>query len=58
MPAVLKRTEGSFSGTSGAEGMIAWFFDWKNSRYRVRISDASIGDIEKLLEIVDWLYEK
>lgn len=42
MPAVLKRTEASFSGTSGADGIIAWFFDRKKSRYFWRSCDEVI----------------
>ena len=33
MPAVVNKTVGSFAGTSEAEGITAWPFDLKNSRY-------------------------
>jgi hypothetical protein len=53
MPAVLKSTDGSFSGTSGADGMIACHLLRKKSRYFWRISETRIGDIEKVIKIVD-----
>jgi hypothetical protein len=34
MPAVVKSTVGSFSGTSGADGMMTWPRSAKKSRYR------------------------
>lgn len=46
MPAVLKSTEGSFSGTSDAEGMIACARAAKNARNFARIcAEVSGGDI-------------
>ena len=33
MPAVVKRTVGSFSGISDEFGISLWFFDLKNSIY-------------------------
>src|SRR5688572_13945186 len=44
MPAVVKRTVGSFSGTTEAEGMIVCPFSWKKSRNFWRISLVVIAD--------------